>query len=104
MITSTIGQRLAGLFLLLLGVGFTAYTWYVALHGESYSDKAAGVFPVIVVAGLGLLLFPVNMEHLRAVHGVDKPQKLAHLPLAWKLLLPVALLAGLGNWLALSQL
>jgi hypothetical protein len=34
---------------------------------------------------------------------VDKPTKWAHYPPAWKVLFVVAVLAGVGNWLALSQ-
>jgi hypothetical protein len=103
MIESKIGQRLLGLALLALGSGFTAWSWYTALNEGYYHRKAVALYPVFAVAGLGLLLFPLDMERLRAEHGVEKPQKLAHYPLVWKVLVVVALLAGLGNWLAISQ-
>jgi len=103
MIESKIGQRLAGLFLLALGGGFTAYSWYTALNEGYYFEKAVALFPVCAVAGLGLILFPLDMERLRAEHGVDKPQKLAHYPPIWKLVFVLALLAGLGNWLAIAR-
>lgn len=103
MIESKIGQRVVGLFLLLVGGGLTAWSWYTAVNDGNYYRKAAALLPVVAVAGLGMLLFPIDMERLRAEHGVDRPQKLAHYPRAWKVLFVVAILAGLGNWLAISQ-
>jgi hypothetical protein len=102
-IESKTGQRLVGLFLLALGGGFTAWTWYTALNEGYYYEKAAGIFPIAAVGGLGLLLFPMDMTKFRAEHGVDKPTTWAHYPPAWKALFVVAVLAGVGNWLALSQ-
>lgn len=104
MIESKIGQRLVGLLSLALGGGFTAWSWYTALHEGYYYRKAVVFFPFFAVLGLGMLLFPIDMDRLRAEHGVDKPQKLAHYPLAWKVLFVVGLAASLGNWLAISQL
>jgi hypothetical protein len=103
-IKSKIGQRLVGLFVLVLGGGFTAWSWYTALTEGYYYRKAVALFPVLAIAGLGLLLFPIDGDRLRAEHGVETPQSLAHYPLAWKVLFVVALAAGLGNWLALSRL
>ncbi len=104
MIESKIGQRLVGLFLLAVGLGFTAWSWHTALNEGHYYSKAVALFPVFAVTGLGLLLFPIDVNRLRAEHGVDKPQSFAHYPLAWKVLFVVALAAGLGNWLAIAQM
>jgi hypothetical protein len=103
-IESKLGQRLVGLCFLALGGGFTAWSWYTALTEGHYYRRAVALFPVFAVVGLGLLLFPIDMERFRAEHGIDRPQKLAHYPLAWKLLVGVALAAGLGNWLAITRL
>lgn len=103
MIESKIAQRLVGLFLLVLSGGFTAWTWYTALNEGYFDAKAAGIGPIVAVAGLALLLFPMDMAKFCAEHGVDKPTTWAHYPLAWKALFVVAVLAGVGNWLVLSQ-
>jgi len=58
----------------------------------------------MAVAGLATFLFPIDRERLRAEHGVDSPQSWAQCPLARKVLLVLALLAGFGNFLALSRL
>jgi hypothetical protein len=103
-IESKWGQRLAGLLLFILGGGFSAWSWYTALTDGSYYREAVAIFPAFAVVGLGLLFFPVDMEQFRAEHGVDRPRQFAHYPIAWKVLFFVALAAGLGNWLAISQL
>lgn len=104
MIESKFGQRLAGVLFLTLGGVFTAWIWHMALDGEPYNVMAAALFPAFAVGGLTMLLFPLDFARLRAEHGVDKPQKLAHYPPVWKALFVLALVAGLGNWLALSLL
>jgi hypothetical protein len=97
---SKTGQRLTGLFVLVLSGGFTAWSWYTALHDGHHRPKTAAVFSFMAVAGLATLLFPIDRERLRAEHGVDSPQTWAHCPLAWKVMLVVALLAGFGNLFA----
>jgi hypothetical protein len=104
MIESKIGQRLVGLFLAVLGGGATAWSWYTALTWGYYYRKAVVFFPLFAVVGLGILLFPIDRERLRAEYGTAKPQGLAHLPLVWKVLLVLAVLAALGNWYAIAHL
>ena len=104
MIESKTGQRLMGLLLIVGGAGFTGWMWNTALNEGRYNPFAFAIVPLIAVAGLGMLLFPMDVARLRAEHGVDKPQKLAHYPPAWKATFVVALLAGVGNWLAVSRL
>jgi hypothetical protein len=104
MIESKWGQRVAGLLLFLVGAGFTAWCWYTALTEGYYYRKAVAIFPAFAVIGLGLLVFPIDVEQIRAEHGVDKPSKFAHYPLEWKLLFFVALAAALVNWIAIANL
>ncbi len=54
MIQSKLGQRFGGLFLLLLGGGFTIWSWYTALTEGYYYRKAVAFFPAFAVVGLGL--------------------------------------------------
>lgn len=104
MIRSKVGQRLVGVLLLAVAAGFTAWVWYTALTEGSYYRKAAAIFPAFVVIGLGMALFPIDVDKLRAKHSVEHIQSFRQLPLAWKVLLFVALVAGFGNWYALAQL
>ena len=103
MIESKIGQRIVGVVLFLFGSVGTVWTWYEALQEGYYYPKVVALLPVFAVCGLGMLLFPLDFDRLRAEHGVDKPSKFAHYPPVWKLIGFVALVAGLGNWLAMSQ-
>jgi hypothetical protein len=98
MIKSKIGQRIIGLFVLSFGSGFTIWSWYTAMNEGYYYPKAAVIFPAFGVLGLSLLLFPLDPDHLMAVHGVEKPTRLSHYPFIWKVMLVVALAAGFGNW------
>lgn len=103
MIQSKTGQRVVGLLFLLVSGGFTVYSWYTVIHEGYYHRAAAVLFPTMAVAGLGLLFFPIDYDRLRREHGVEELKKFAHYPPEWKILFFVALAAGLGNWMAISQ-
>jgi hypothetical protein len=103
MIESKIGQRLVGVFMLALGAGFTAWSWHTALTEGYYYEAAVALFPAFAVIGVGMILFPIDVARLRAEHGVDKPQSLAHYPPVWKVLMVVALAVALGNWYAIAR-
>ncbi|MFL5512107.1 MAG: hypothetical protein ACJ8CN_06665, partial [Gemmatimonadales bacterium] len=93
MIQSKFGQRLVGALMLVLSGGFTARTWYAALEEGYYNPKAAAIFPALLVFGLGLLLFPIDVERLKAEHGVEKVESLDQVPPAWWGVLIAALAA-----------
>jgi hypothetical protein len=56
------------------------------------------------VLGLGMILFPIDVDKLRAEHGVEKVQSFGQLPPAWKVVLVAALAAGFGIWYAIAHL
>ena len=103
MIRSKVGQRLVGVLMLAVAAGFTAWVWYTALTEGYYYPKVATIFPIFGVVGLGMALFPIDEDKLRAELGVEQIRSFRQLPLAWKVLLFVALVAGFGNWYALAQ-
>jgi len=95
-------QRLAGLFILIIGVGFTIYGWTSAMETHRYNPKAAFLFPLFAVLGVALLAFPVTRDELMAKYGVEKPRSLSHYSWGQKILFVVAIAAGALNYGLLS--
>ena len=95
-------QQLGGVFIAALGLGFTGWCWYTAvLRGYVYL-KAAALFPAFAVLGLALVAMPGYREE-RLARGEDISQLTGHQLLTprWWVVLVLALLAGLTNWLLL---
>jgi hypothetical protein len=104
MIKSKIGQRLVGLGVLAICAGFMAWSWHTAMNEGNFNRKAAIMFPAFAVIGLGMILFPIDVDRFRAERGVEKPESFAHLPRLWKLITVLAIATGFGNLAAISQL
>jgi len=98
-------QRLGGLFIALLGAGFTGWTWYTAFYEGDFNRKASMIFPAFFVLGLGMILFPGYREE-RIARGEDisrlKGWKL--ITPRWWVILIIALVAGGVNYLLVSSL
>ncbi len=96
-------QQLGGLLMVLVGGGFTGWTWYTALTGEYYFRKASMLFPAFCVLGLGMILFPSYKEERLArgedLSGLSGAQLLTP---RWWIIVVLALMAGFGNYLMLS--
>jgi hypothetical protein len=103
MIRSQAGQRVLGLVFLIGGAFGTWWVWDVALTQGYYYTKFAILPPALGVAGLGILLFPIDYEWLMSEHGVDQPRSFHHYPLPLKIFLVLALVAGGLNWYLLSH-
>jgi hypothetical protein len=98
-------QQLGGVLLAVLGLGFTAWGWYTALYESYYYTKTSMIFPAIAILGLGMILFPGYKEE-RIARGEDI-SRLSGSQLfttRWWVILVVALLAGLGNYMLLLWL
>ena len=97
MIRSQSGQRAMGIVMLLASLALMAYGWSYALdHGRVFILWLMAP-PAFAVLGLGLVLFPMDVERLQREHGVDRVQSWAHLPTAWRVLLVFAAVAALAN-------
>jgi hypothetical protein len=96
-------QWLLGLCVMLLGIGYTWWQWLDRMAHGTYRAKAAFVFPSFAVVGLMLMLFPVSQEELMARYGVTRPRRLAHFSLGQKVMLLLALAAGLLNAALMSR-
>lgn len=97
-------QQLGGLFIALLGGGYTAWGWYTALTQGYYYRQASMIFPAFCILGLGLIFFPGYKEERLArgedISGLSGSQLLTP---RWWVILGLALAAGLANWLLLAS-
>jgi len=98
-------QQVGGLFIALLGAGFTGRTWYTAFYEGYFNRKASMIFPAFFVLGLGMIVFPGYREE-RIARGEDisrmkGPELIT--PRWWVLLMVAFVAAGL-NYLLLSSL
>lgn len=93
-------QQLFGLLMVLVGGGFTAWTWHTALNEGYYYAKASMLFPAFFVVGLGLILFPG--DEAKPLPPSEGLSGLRRLPPRWWVIIAVALLAGFGNFLLLG--
>jgi hypothetical protein len=102
MIESKSVQRIISV--LFLGTfGFLLYrTWDKAVMEGSYRRIPAAMAPVLALEGLGLIIVPIDGGKQKQRYGVAKPQDFNQLPVIWKVLAVFALIAGVGNWLALG--
>jgi ABC-type Fe3+-siderophore transport system permease subunit len=98
-------QQLGGLFIALIGAGFTAWTWRTALNDGYYYVRSSMVFPAVCVVGLGLILFPGYRDE-RIVRGEDISEMNGWelITARWWAILVVALVVGVGNYFLLSSL
>jgi hypothetical protein len=53
--------------------------------------------PALAVISVGLLLFPMDVDALQRKHGVDRVQKWAQLPTAWRAIMVLAFAAAFAN-------
>ena len=90
-------QRFVGLFLFVLGLLFTYFGWETAVHEGVYRKFSSMFFPAFAVLGFGLLAFPIDGKKLKEKFGVDKPQTIKQYPAVWKIILIIAILAGILN-------
>jgi len=97
-------QKIAGLAFALIGAGFTAWNWYIALHEGYFYRKTSLFFPAVLVLGLGMFLFPTYREE-RIARGEDisQMQGMSLLTPRWWTILAVAVAAGCVNYLLLSS-
>jgi hypothetical protein len=97
-------QKLGGVVMVLIGGGFTAWTWRTALVEGCFSAKGSLLGPALLVLGLGMTLFPGYREE-RMARGED----ISGLS-GWRLITPrwwativIGLLAGGVNYFLLAS-
>jgi ABC-type Fe3+-siderophore transport system permease subunit len=98
-------QQLGGLFIALLGGGYTIWIWHTAISEGYYYLKASLIFPAFCVVGLCLILFPGYKEE-RVARGEDISRMNGHelITARWWTILVGAIVVGIGNCLLLSSM
>jgi hypothetical protein len=102
MIRSPFWQRLIGLLLVGVGVGFSIETWHTA-RTEGHYLRLAIIFPAFAVFGLMPLCFPLTNEEMPARWDTEKPT-FGELPLRYKLVTVLAVAASIVYWILLESL
>jgi hypothetical protein len=89
----------------LTGAGLTAWTWYTALHGNYFNQRAAMVSPSFLIVGIGLMIFPgYREERLSSGKDISWFHGYRLITPRWWVILIVGLAAGGLNFLLLSLL
>lgn len=98
-------QQVGGLFIALLGAGFTGWTWYTAFYEGYFNRKASMIFPAFFVLGLGMIVFPgYREERIARGEDISRMKGLELITPRWWVLLMVAFVAAGLNYLLLSSL
>jgi hypothetical protein len=97
-------QQVGGLFVALLGAGFTGWSWYTALYRGYFYGKASMLFPAFLVLGLGMMVFPsYREERIARREDISRLQGWRLITPRWWAILIVALAAGGANYILLSS-
>ena len=94
-------QRLFGVILLLVGVGFTLGAWYEAITLSHYAKFSAVAFPVLAFFGLTLVVSPIDKNMLQEKFGIDSPTSMEHYTVLQKVLLYSGAAAAVVNYVGL---
>lgn len=95
-------ERMGGVVIMLLGGGFTAWTWHTALTEGYYYQKASMIFPTFCFLGLGMILFPgYRTERLARGEDISTLSGTQLITPRWWVILVLALIAGFGNYVLL---
>ena len=90
--------RFRALVLLVMGSSVSAWSWYIPFHEDHYSLGLAGFGPMIAVIGATFLFLPIDETKLRESGG--PPYRLSQYPMRYKILVGVAIAAGIANMAA----
>ncbi|MEZ0368096.1 MAG: hypothetical protein ACAI44_03305 [Candidatus Sericytochromatia bacterium] len=97
-------QRLAGVFIALIGGGGTAWGWYTALNAGYYYPKASFAFPAFCVLGLGMILIQgYTEERLARGEDISGLHGWRMLTPRWWVILVLCFVAGLSNFALLAS-
>lgn len=91
-------QRICGLFISLLSLGFVIWSWKTALTEHYFHVKSSVIFPGFIVLGLGLIFFPgYKEERINRGEDLSKLKPLQTITLRWWVIIFLGLVAGIIN-------
>jgi hypothetical protein len=80
-------ERFSGLFITTMGGFLTVWNWQLAFSNGRFYPKIAVMGPVLIIAGLGIILFPDRLTENRIDPSVNingsNGSNLAPTPLGW---------------------
>lgn len=92
-------QQFGGLFIFILSLVFTIWTWYTAFVQGYFYPKASMIFPAFLFLGLGLMMFPdYRAERTARGEDISELSGLKLLTARWWAILIIGLLAGFANF------
>ena len=91
-------SRLIGLLVALLGIALSSWDWYGALKTGTFYIKIALIAPMLVVAGIGKMIFPDVMVKKKAGEMRDRKDNVIYIIISG-----LSLLAGLLNFYFIRQ-
>ena len=95
---------MGGFFLAALGLGFTAWLWWLRGNPGVVYRQAAFLFPAVAVIGLGLVIFPGTREkRLGRGEEIAQLQGVRLITPRWWVILALSLAAGAANVLLLRR-
>ena len=100
-IRSKKSQRIFGLLLFFIGIMFTAWIWNRGINQNYIYINASMLFPAFMTMGLGLVLFPFDVDTLQEKWGVDKIESIGQVPGIWWVIVAISILIGIGNYFIL---
>lgn len=92
------GQQFAGLFISVVSLAATFWTWYTAFFQNYFYVSASMIFPAFFVIGLGLILFPdYKTERIARGEDISQIEGLQLLTARWWAILVIALVFSFAN-------
>lgn len=95
-------QRVVGLIIFLVNLVLTTLSGRGGLSQEFLDIGASMLFPAFAIMGIGLILFPIDPETLKAKWGVEKVENIIHVPGVWWIIIVISILCGVGNFFLLT--
>ena len=98
-------QRLGGLWIALLGGGFWAFGWYIALTEGNYYRRGTAIMSGFFILGCGMIAFP-DYKAERVARGEDITGLSGYelITPRWWIIAIIAVALALSNFLTMTSM